>query len=105
MEKLREAELEMKMEVSICEAEQGEVLSDDEELKTETLSEAKGSHGFKSDNLCMFAGERQLADIVMKKAKDQQNQNSILEEHEIDRSHIQLEKMIMEDQRNATEKR
>ena len=57
MEELKEAKLEM--EQSICEPEQGEILweSEDEDLKTEISSEAKGSHGFKSDNLCMFAGE------------------------------------------------
>ena len=56
-EKLKEVGLEM--EESICEPKQGEILgeSEDEDLKTETSSEAKGSHGFKSDNLCMFAGE------------------------------------------------
>jgi len=50
MEKLVEAELEMEMEESICEPKQGEILgeSEDEDLKTETSSEAKGSHGFKS---------------------------------------------------------
>lgn len=48
---------------------EGEFLSEDEDLKTKTSSEAKGSHGFKSDNLCMFAGEtgeRQFANIVIK---------------------------------------
>ena len=55
MEKLREAELEM--EVSICEPEQGEVLGEDEDLKTKTSSETKESHDFKSENLCMFVGE------------------------------------------------
>jgi len=69
-EKLKEAELEM--EESICEPEQGNFLgeSEDEDLKIENLSEAKGSHGFKSDNLCMIAseiGEGQFDDIVMKK--------------------------------------
>jgi len=42
MENLREAELEM--EVSICEPEQGEVMGEDEDLKTKTSSETKGSH-------------------------------------------------------------
>ena len=95
MEELKEVELEMKMEVSICEAEQGEVMREDEDLKNKTSSEAKGSHGFKSDNLCMFASETckegQFADIVIKEEEDKQNQNSVLEEDEIDRSHIQLE--------------
>ena len=52
------------MEESICEPEQGEILgeSEDEDLKAKTSSEAKGSHGFKSDNLWMFAGKRQLVD-------------------------------------------
>ena len=47
------------MEESICKPEQGEFLgeSEDEDLKTETSSEAKGSNDFKSDNLCMFVGE------------------------------------------------
>ena len=40
-EKLREAELEM--EVSICEPEQGK----EEDFKTETSSDTKGSHDFK----------------------------------------------------------
>lgn len=96
MEKLREVELEMKMEVSICEAKEGEVLSEDEDLKTETSSEAKGSHGFKSDNLCIFAGETckegQFVDIVIKEEEDKHNLNSVMEEDEIDRSHIQLGK-------------
>jgi len=54
--KLKESELEM--EESICELEQGEILgeSEDEDMKTETSSKAKGSHGFKSNNLCMFVG-------------------------------------------------
>ena len=41
------------------EREQGEFLrdSEDEDLKTETSSEDKKLHGFKSDNLCIFAGE------------------------------------------------
>ena len=57
MGKLKEVELEM--EESICELEQGEILgeSEDEDLKPETSSKAKGTHGFKSDILCMFAGE------------------------------------------------
>jgi len=38
----------------------------------------------------MFASEGQLVDIVMKKEKYQHNQNSVLEEDEVDRSHIQL---------------
>ena len=33
------------------------MLIEDEDLKTATSSEAKWSHGFKFDNLCMFAGE------------------------------------------------
>ena len=55
---------EVEVEEYICEPEQGEFLgdSDDEGLKTETSSKTKGSYGFKSDNLWMFAGERQLAD-------------------------------------------
>ena len=62
-----------KMSQEEVEMEQGEFLrdSEDEDLKTETSSKTKGSHGFKSDNLCMFAGERQLADIVMKKESNQ----------------------------------
>ena len=60
------------VEEYICEPEQGEFLGDseDEGLKTETSSKTKGSYIFKSDNLWMFAGEIQLADIVMKKGKD-----------------------------------
>ena len=59
MGKLKEVELEMEMEESICEPKQGEILgeSEDEDLKTETSSEAKGSHSFKSDNLCIFVLE------------------------------------------------
>jgi len=61
-------------------------------LKTETSSEAKGSHGFKFENLCIFAGETckegQFADIVIKEEEDKKNLNSIMEEDEIDRSHI-----------------
>ena len=38
----------------------------------------------------MFADERQFVDIVIRKEKDQQNQNFVLEEDEVDRSHIQL---------------
>ena len=47
------------MEESICELEQEEIMgeSEDEDLKTETSSEAKGSHGFKTENLCMYASE------------------------------------------------
>ena len=69
-EKIKQVELEM--EESICEPEQGAFLgeSEDEDLKTETSSEAKGSHDFKSDNLCMFVGETckegQFANIVIK---------------------------------------
>ena len=61
------------MEESICKPEQGEFFGDseDEDLKTETSSKAEGSHGFKSDNLCMFAGEGQFVDIVMKKEENQ----------------------------------
>jgi len=64
--------------------------SEDEDLKTETSSKAEESHGFKSNNLCMFSDKGQLVDIVIKKEKDQQNQISVLEEDEVDRSHIQL---------------
>ena len=55
---------EVEVEEYICEPEQGEFLGDseDEGLKSETSSKTKGSYGFKSDNLWMFAGERQLAD-------------------------------------------
>ena len=72
--KLKEFELEM--EESICEPEKGEILGEtkDEDLNIETSSEAKGSHGFKFDNLCLFVGETgegQFVDIVMKKKKDQ----------------------------------
>jgi hypothetical protein len=46
----------------------------------------------------MFAGETckegQFADIVIKEEEDKQNLNSVLEEDEIDRSHIQLGKDI-----------
>jgi len=96
---------EVEMEEYICEPEQGEFLGDseDEGLNTETSSKPKGSHCFKTDNLWMFAGERQLADIVMKKEKYQQNQNSVLEKHKVDRSYIQLEKLIMENQRRGLE--
>lgn len=54
---------EVEMEEYICEPEQGEFLGDseDEGLKIETSSKTKGSYGFKSKNLWMFAGERQLA--------------------------------------------
>ena len=73
-------------------------MGEDEDLKTETSSEAKGSHGFKTDNLCVFIGktskEGQFSDIVMKKEEDKMNLNSFLEEDEIDRSHMQLEKDI-----------
>jgi len=96
MEKLREAELEM--EVSICEPEQGEVLGEDEDLKTETSSETKRSHGLKSDNLCMFAGEPckegQFVDIVIKDEEDRQNLNYVLKEDEIDRSHVNACKQL-----------
>lgn len=74
MEKLKEVELEM--EESICEPEQGEIMriSENEDLKTETSSETKGSHGFKTDNLCVFAGETckegQFVDIVVKEEED-----------------------------------
>ena len=70
MEELREAELEM--EVSICEPEQGEVLGEGEyeDSKTETSSETKWPHDFKSDDLCMFESETceegQFVDIVIK---------------------------------------
>jgi len=56
-------------------------LTEEEDLKTETSSEAKGSHGFKTDNLCMFVGEtgkRQFYDIVIKEKEDKDNLNSIL---------------------------
>ena len=55
--KLEEVELEM--EEYICEPKQGEILgeTEDEDLKTESSSEANGSHGFKTNNLCMYAGE------------------------------------------------
>ena len=90
MEKLREAELEM--EISIFEAEQGEVLGKDEDwrsvedlmnfcensrqqegLKTETSSETKRSHDFKSDKLCMIAGitgEKQPFEDVFRMDED-----------------------------------
>jgi len=63
------------MEESICEPEQGEILgeTEDEDLKTKTSSEAKGSHGFKSDNLCTFAGatcEGQFSNIVIMEEED-----------------------------------
>ena len=95
--KLKEVELEM--EESICEPEQGEFLgeSEDEDLKTENSSEAKGSHSFKTDNLCMIAGETsegQFADIVIKEKEDKKNLNYVLKEDEIDRSHMQLGKDI-----------
>jgi len=98
MEKLKEVELEM--EDYICEPEQIEILgeSEDEDLKTETSSEARGSHGFKSENVCMFTSktskERQFVDIVIKKEEDKQNLNYVLEEDEIDGSHMQLGKDI-----------
>jgi len=38
----------------------------------------------------VFASEGQLVDIFIKKKKFQQNQNSVLEEDEVDISHIQL---------------
>jgi len=44
-----------------------------EELKTEASSEAKRSQYFKTDVLCMFAGETgegQFADIVIKEEGD-----------------------------------
>jgi len=74
-----------------------EMLTKDEDLKTKTSSETKRSDGFKSDNLCMFAGETcegQFTDIVIKEEEDKKNIYSILEEDEIDRSHIQLGKYI-----------
>ena len=55
VEKLKESELEM--EVSLCEPEKGEVLGEDEDLKTGTSSETKRSDDFKYDNLCMFTSE------------------------------------------------
>ena len=44
-----------KMSQEEVEMEQGEFLrdSEDEDLKTETSSKDKGSHGFKTDKLCM----------------------------------------------------
>jgi len=82
MGKLREAELEM--EVSICEREQGEVLGEDEDLKTKTSSEGKRFDDFKSDNLCMFTGETwkggQFVDIVIKREEDRHNLNFVLKE-------------------------
>ena len=81
--KLKEVELEM--EEYICEPEQGEILGEtkDENLKIETSSEAKWSHGFKTDNLCMYASETckegQLANIVIKEEEDKHNPNSVLE--------------------------
>ena len=82
MEKLKDAELEM--EEYICEPEQGEIFgeSEDEDLKTETSSEAKGSDDFKSDNLCMFLGETcegQFVDIFIKEKEDKQNLNYVME--------------------------
>ena len=77
------------MEEYISEPKQGEILgeSEDEDLKTETSSEAKGSHGFKTDNLCMYAGETckegQFVDIVIQEKEGKQNQNSVLEEDEV----------------------
>ena len=95
--KLKEAELEM--EEYICEPELGEILreSEDEDLKNETSSETKRSNDFKSDNLCMFVGETcegKFVDIVIKEKEDKKNLNPILEEDEIGRSHMQLEKDI-----------
>jgi len=82
VEELREAELEM--EVSICELEKGEVLGEDEDLKTETSSETKGSHDFKFDNLFMFVDETceegQFVDIVVKEEEDRYNLNYVLKE-------------------------
>lgn len=99
MGKLKEAKLEMEMEESIYEPERGEILgeTEDEDLKTETSSETKRSDDFKSDNFCMFVGETcegQFADIVIKEKEDKQNLNSVLEEDEIDSSHMQLEEDI-----------
>jgi len=63
-------------------------MGDDEDLKNETSTEAKGSHDFKSDNLCMFAGETcegwQFTDIDVNKEEYRQNLNSILKEVEKD---------------------
>ena len=55
-----------------------------EELKIEASSEAKRSQYFKSDILCMFAGETneevQFANIFTKHEGDRKNLNSILKE-------------------------
>lgn len=93
--KLKEVELEM--EESICEPEHGEILgeNEDEDLKIETSNKAKRSHGFKTDNLCMYLGEPckegQFANIVMKKKEDKQNLNYVLKQDEIDGSQMQWE--------------
>jgi len=82
VEELREGELEK--EESICEPEHGEVLGEDEDLKTETLSEGEMYDDFKSDNLCMFTGETwkegKFADIVIKREEDRKNLNFVLKE-------------------------
>jgi len=84
VEELRGAELEM--EESICGPKQGQVLGEYENLKTETSSETKRSHDFKSDDLCIVAGETheegQFSDIVIKKEEDRQNLNFALKEED-----------------------
>lgn len=82
MEKLREGELEM--EASTCEPKKGEVLGEDEDLKTEASSKTKELHDFKFDNLGMYASEpcegRQFADIDINKEEDRHNLNYVLKE-------------------------
>ena len=90
VEKLKEAEL--RMEVSIYEVEQDEVLGEDEDWRsvedlmnycensrqqgdmiTEASSETTRSHVFKTDNLCMIAsiaGEKQLCEDVFRMDED-----------------------------------
>ena len=104
VEELKEAELEM--EVSICEAEQGEVLNEDEDLKTEMSSETKGSHDFKSGNLCMFAGETceegQFSDIDIKEEEDRHNLKIFLKE-EVEKDIKQSSKGLDEIEENTIE--
>ena len=59
---------------------------------TKASSETERSHNFKTDNLCMFAGETcekgQFVDIVIKEEEDRHNLNSVMKVDKIDRSHV-----------------
>ena len=71
-----------------------------EYLKSESSSESKRSQCFKTDILCMFAGEigkeRQFVDVVIKEEGDRHNLNCILKEDGETESHVNAHAQLSE---------